>query len=157
MDIVSDFTLNSLIQIIDRELKEKHLMSALFIALTIPDICSGERAPKSKYIEWFDNWVIRGDPKPIISGKDCYDIRCGILHSGTTDEPFSLSCDSKNDIHLGHITSVVTDNNTGEEEKSIRVNINELVENVLGGARAFINEEGDIELFRLMDYGKIED
>lgn len=157
MDIVSDFTLNSLIRIIDQELEAKHLMSALFIALAIPDICSGERAPKAKYIKWFDDWVACGNPKPIIDGESCYKIRCGMLHSGTTDEPFSLSCDSKNDIHLGHITTTITDNNTGEEEKSIRVNINELVENILEGVKAFIEKEGDIELFRLMDYGKVED
>ncbi len=153
MDIVSDFTLNSLIQIIDQELKEKHLMSALFMALTIPDICS----KNNHYIEWYDTWVANDGPFAI-SGEDCYrKLRCGILHNGKTKKGFSLSCDSKNDIHLGHIICIETDNNTGEEKKHIRVNINELVENILEGTRAFIDKEGDIELFRLMDYGKVED
>ena len=150
MDIISDFTLNSLIQVIEQELNEKHLMSALFMSLTIPDICS----KGNHYIEWYDTWVAHDGPFGI-SGKECYkNLRCGMLHNGKAEGGFSLSCDSKNNIHLGHIIYIETDNNTGEKERLMRVNINELVENILEGAKAFVEKEGDIELFRLMDYGK---
>ena len=124
------------------------------MALTIPDICSGGK----QYIEWYDKWVTGGDPFGTISGKDCYKkLRCGILHNGKAKKGFSLSCDSKNDIHLGHAICIEIDDNTGEVEKYTRVNINELTESILRGAKAFIDKEGDIELFRLMDYGKVED
>jgi hypothetical protein len=127
-------------------------MSALFIALTIPDICTSGR----RYIEWYDTWVNR-DGVFEISGEDCYKkIRCGVLHRGRTKEGFSLSCDSRNDVCLGNVICVKTDNNTGAQEKHIRVCINELVERMIDGARAFIEKEGDIELFRLMDYGKVK-
>lgn len=125
-------------------------MSALFMSLTIPDICS----KGSHYIEWYDTWVAHDGPFGI-SGKECYkNLRCGMLHNGKAKGGFSLSCDSKNNIHLGHIIYIETDNNTGEKERLMRVNINELVENILEGAKAFVEKEGDIELFRLMDYGK---
>lgn len=155
MDIVNNFTLNSFLDLIEQELKAKHLIPALFIALAIPDICNGENTGKEKYIKWFDDWVVRGNTNPIIDGKICYGLRCGILHSGTTNRPYSLCCDSKNDIHIGHIISTLTDETTGESSTTIKVNINELVENILRGAKLFIESNGDIKLFSMIDYGAI--
>lgn len=156
-NVCNDFTLGSLLDVIKTELSAKHLISVLFLALTIPDICCGRNTGRQKYTEWFDEWVVCGNPKPVISGSICYDIRCSILHSGSTNKGFSISCDSRNNIHLGHIVSIVTDNCTGVQDKNIRVNINELVENILSGAERFIENNGDIELFQLMDYGRIEE
>ncbi len=154
MDICNNYTLSSLLDVVKTELSAKHLIPALFIALTIPDICCGKNTPKEKYIEWYDTWVVCGDPKPIITGNDCYNLRCSILHSGSVDDGFALSCDSRNDIHLGHIITIITDNKSGDDNKNIRININELTERIIDGAESFINQKGDVELFRLMDYGK---
>ena len=48
---------------------------------------------------------------------------------------YSLSCDSKNAIHLGNVITIITDNNTGEIQKTIRININELIENIILGTK----------------------
>lgn len=62
--------------------------AAILIALTIPDVCAALALPpearedknKSRYITWYNANVL---PKiNILSGEDCYSLRCGVLHSG---------------------------------------------------------------------------
>lgn len=131
-DVYSNYRLSTLLRNLENELEERHLISALFLALTIPDICNGRFSKRSQYIKWFNDWVIDDNPKPIITGKMCYDkIRCGILHSGTIGKDFSLSCDSKSQYHIGHVISIIIDNNSGKEDKKIQININELVEDII--------------------------
>lgn len=60
--------------------------AALIVALVIPDICAALENGKttgSKYASWFENNL----PEYIgyLSGKDCYALRCAILHQGTDD------------------------------------------------------------------------
>jgi hypothetical protein len=62
---------------------------ALFIALSLPDICAKIDEPsaqgsQSRYCPWFDTYVGK---KYIgfLSGKDCYALRCAYLHEGTDE------------------------------------------------------------------------
>ena len=155
MDVYYNYCVSDFIDLIERELEERRFVAALFLALTVPDVCSGG---KGKYKDWYDRWVAGRNGSGIINGNDCYEkLRCKILHKGKTGEGYSLSFDSKNDIRLGHVVLICTDNKTGEEEKSVKVNINDLVEDIIDGARAFIKENDDFGLFRLTDYGKYVD
>ncbi len=69
-------------------LENKAFFGALFIALTIPDICvsikEGKRGLGEKYIQWFNEnmptYASRGIP-----GKICWAFRCAALHQGTDD------------------------------------------------------------------------
>lgn len=61
---------------------------ALFVSLTLPDICGaidsddGE-ASGAKYKAWFDKYMT---PKYIgfLTGDDCYFFRCSLLHQGSS-------------------------------------------------------------------------
>jgi hypothetical protein len=67
---------------------------ALSGALIVPDICGAMEsedgcATPSRYIAWFDERVapLYEDPRdgtPMLSGEDCYMLRCSFLHQGTT-------------------------------------------------------------------------
>ena len=154
MDIYENFFVSDLLDLIEEELKMKQFVPALFLALTIPDICSGG---KGKYKEWYDKWAAGRGGSDMINGDICYEnLRCKILHEGKTKKGYSLNCDSKNDIHLGHIKVESTDGETGEKEVLIEVSINDLVENIVAGARDYIKDNEDIGLFRLTDFGKYE-
>ncbi len=61
---------------------------SFFTSLAIPDICgaleseNGE-ASKDKYIDWFDNYIA-SKYNNFLSGKDCYYLRCSLLHQGSS-------------------------------------------------------------------------
>ena len=67
-------------------LKNDNQYAALIVALIIPDICAalenGETTG-SKYASWFENNL--PEYKGYLSGKDCYALRCAILHQGKDD------------------------------------------------------------------------
>lgn len=80
-------------------------MGALFLALTIPDICgkvlyselTGNKNSSKRYIKWFDRYIgdyeqsplAKEDPvwseMPYMNGKICYKLRCALLHAGNDD------------------------------------------------------------------------
>jgi hypothetical protein len=66
---------------------------ALFVALSMPDICGAMESPdgqtdNQKYIKWFDVYV---GSKYInfLSGEDCYYFRCSLLHQARSQHPKS--------------------------------------------------------------------
>lgn len=71
---------------------------ALIISLILPDICGKIEFPNKKtsirYPEWFDKYVMQkyklGDcykegGSIFMTGKDCYALRCALLHEGHQD------------------------------------------------------------------------
>ena len=60
--------------------------AALFVSLTLPDICSALEHGKTsgeKYANWFKQNL--SQYKGFLSGNDCYALRCALLHSGKDD------------------------------------------------------------------------
>ena len=61
---------------------------ALFVSLSLPDICgaidsaNGE-ADKQKYIDWFNRYVGHRY-QGVLSSEDCYYFRCSLLHQGSS-------------------------------------------------------------------------
>lgn len=71
-----------------------HYYLALAAALMIPDICGAMeaedgRSTGARYRAWFDKHVApkhrtSNTGEPLLSGADCYILRCSLLHQGTT-------------------------------------------------------------------------
>lgn len=69
-------------------------LSALSMALSIPDICGARAFPDEKsggkrYAKWFDEYVVRdyinepnAQSRYYFDGDDCYQLRCVFLHEG---------------------------------------------------------------------------
>lgn len=83
---------------IDKALQDENWYGALFISLTIPDICGRLQYPKLKtearYVGWFEKYLkdkytsrvgVLGEEHIFLSGEDCYAFRCALLHEGTDD------------------------------------------------------------------------
>ena len=106
-NIYIDIDVNYYIEEIKKDLANKQFISALAIALMLPNICAKLENPeidkihKEKYVKWFNRWVYRKyyshpNNKEIrkskvknpnlfkikIDGDLCYALRCSILHSG---------------------------------------------------------------------------
>lgn len=82
---------------IEMSLQSENWYSALFLAMTLPDICcrleTGVKVKGGTYEAWFDKYLGAayrsgsGDGSEVVfmTGKDCYALRCVLLHQGDTD------------------------------------------------------------------------
>ena len=83
---------------IKKSLKNKTYLSALTLALTIPDICSQVEAKKDDgnremYIAWFNKYVYSEAfefdkvefREQAFDGNMCYALRCKVLHNGNLE------------------------------------------------------------------------
>ncbi len=84
---------------IRESLKTKNWYSAIYLSLTLPDICARLESPNGKtsgkkYAAWFDKYMahhyrfkvgINQDQVILLSGNDCYALRCALLHEGGVD------------------------------------------------------------------------
>lgn len=91
--------MNRFTESIEESIKNKNWYSALYLALTLPDICArleseNGKTNKAKYIMWYDKYMLgkytlqvggRKEPTVFLSGPDCYALRCSALHEGGAD------------------------------------------------------------------------
>jgi hypothetical protein len=80
------------IDAIDKAIKDKNWYGALFIALTLPDICGKVEHPNlpsnKRYKDWFDKYMsakYKHKGTVFLSSDDCYALRCALLHEGSDD------------------------------------------------------------------------
>lgn len=76
-------------------LEAKNWYAALYMALTMPDICSklekpGNTKSGERYKGWFDSYLAHNynriqDAAPMLIATDCWALRCSILHEGSED------------------------------------------------------------------------
>ncbi len=87
--------MNELLLSIKESLESKNWYAALTVALILPDICGKIDTPGMKsgkrYASWFDKYVKKyytvqeSTDFALISGGDCYAIRCAMLHEFSKD------------------------------------------------------------------------
>lgn len=77
-------------------IKNCNWYAAIFIALTMPDVCGKleqpEKESKERYIEWYNRYLLKintmvlsNEEHVFLTGRDCYALRCSILHEGSED------------------------------------------------------------------------
>lgn len=83
--------IDRLVADIDTALKNGAFMSALALALTLPDACGKAAYPKlgdtKRYITWFNRYVkhtgYTDSDMPYLSGEIVFNLRCSFLHQNT--------------------------------------------------------------------------
>ena len=84
--------MKDILDAIRKAIKDKNWYGALFISLTLPDICGKIENPnflsEKRYKDWFNKYMsakyIYGD-RTFLSSDDCYAFRCVLLHEGSDD------------------------------------------------------------------------
>ena len=142
---------------------------ALAMALTLQNILSnieyGQETHKDKYIEWYDKWVYKYYKHPMsenefinksieftkFDGKNCYLLRCALLHSGNTDlknkkgekeiDQFEL-CVSEISPRCGD-SYICTVSNEGISNVCVSLNVIGLINSLVLGAEEYIHENQD--------------
>jgi len=85
--------MRNFVKAVEKAIESKNYYGALFIALTLPDICGKIEFPnmsssEKRYIKWFDTYMSdKYTPQGAVflSGNDCYALRCSLLHEGKDD------------------------------------------------------------------------
>lgn len=76
------------VESIRKSIENENWYSALAMSLIMPDICSKldfpEKYSSERYPEWFNTYSSI-DYRNHLSGKDCYALRCSLIHEGQTD------------------------------------------------------------------------
>jgi hypothetical protein len=82
-----------------KSLASQNWYSAVYMALTLPDICAriesdDGKTSRDKYVAWFDRYLRHKYERPsgisragytFLTGNDCYALRCALLHEGGSD------------------------------------------------------------------------
>lgn len=136
--------MNDFIKAIKRSLENKNYYSALFISLSIPDVCGRFEYPKNpivcRYIEWFDKYM--PNYSGFLSGRDCYNLRCTLFHEGSDD----LENSSKKDVlqhfkffesgpHKNLINNCII---KGEADSFLQLNVEKFCTDIYEGAELWI-------------------
>lgn len=89
--------MNEFTEAIDRSAAAGNWYGALFVALSLPDICGkidqpGENSSQRRYAAWFDKYIrpkythqvgANRQEQVFLNGTDCYALRCAYLHEGS--------------------------------------------------------------------------
>ena len=170
LPLVKQIKIVDYINEIQSNIENMNYLSALSLALIIPDICAhiiNNTSGKKDYVKWFNKYVfeefynydtIKNQNNEYVqfNGMVCYALRNAILHSGSTiikyhnkkDKPIAkidgieLCINSKSDIHnqFGESISIVKNNNNNEIYIKIRINIINFCKNMLKGCENFLIE-----------------
>ncbi|WP_166264721.1 hypothetical protein [Marinobacter caseinilyticus] len=82
---------------IRRSIEAENWNAALFMSLTMPDLCGAIAYPGTehsgpRYKRWFDEnladvnkTIIGGEEVVFLTASDCWALRCSLLHAGTAD------------------------------------------------------------------------
>lgn len=163
--------MQDLIADIKRALCAEAYISALSLALVLPDICGQIEFPhsssgKEQYIEWYDKhmlWPSDMTKEEILDGEKCYKLRCALLHSGNKSgvpvDEFELSIEriSKQGDYsefgaygcssFGSTWSTKDNGETFNKKHHIRLDVGQLCCWLCMGAEAFYDKWEDKSAF----------
>jgi hypothetical protein len=135
-------------------LSYKLYYSALFMAVSLPDICSALQSENNKttgdkYKNWFNKYIPQLAPSKYgVSGQlkaeDLYLIRCSLLHQGQTSnqkdykrllflEPGTPAYEKLNSLHCCIVGSELP-------EKSLIIDINKFCDDIIRGGEEWLRE-----------------
>lgn len=121
--------MQDIVDSIRNALLQKNWYAALFVTLTLPDICVAleyGKTSREKYSEWFEGNLPQY--KGFLSGDDCYALRCATLHEGKDN----ISQQRIRDV-LDHFIFSISSNhknlfkdiviNSGSKESFLQLNV----------------------------------
>ena len=169
-----------LINDMNKALDNDCFLSALSLALTLPDICGkakypDEKSTKKRYIDWYDEYVgayeqCPGEEgtMPYLSGEVVYSLRCSVLHQGNPNinkneikeecckiDEFVLLTEKKKDFNMlsdcsSSSQGFFNGKKVGETHRSYEVNVRRLCFIISACAKGYFKENQ--EKFDFFDF-----
>ncbi|WP_309049071.1 hypothetical protein [Streptomyces sp.] len=138
---------------LEKAIDERNWHATLVMALTLPDICVkgsdlGSRTSRSRYAAWFETYVApaytryvgatdHGEEIRFLSGRDCYALRCSVLHEGSDDTTAHEVREALDRFHF--CTPGTRGNNVhmNMSDRALNLMVDVFARDVLAGARAW--------------------
>jgi hypothetical protein len=146
--------MNSFLDALEMAIETENWYSALFLTLTLPDICGKIYEPNAnsskRYINWYNNYLLEeytirievGHIKreaPLITGKDFYALRCAVLHAGsdTLTEQFIQETLEKVNFTIPHTNG--TRIHKTRVQNVLYIQVDQLAKEMINAVRLWIN------------------
>lgn len=156
--------INNILDDISLARNSRSYISALSLALTLPNILSNiefkRKTSRKEYVDWFNQWVYkyyeqppsdnefinRGLSATKFDGENCYALRCSLLHAGNTDlkdnkgkiDIFVL-CALDVSTHCGDAYVCDVSSNSASNAY-VSLNVVGLIDALLAGAKEYISQ-----------------
>lgn len=126
-----------LVHAVRQAVEQRNWYAALGLALTLPDICGliegKQRDSRKRYIRWCTEYLtpkythrIEPDREEhiFLSGKDCYALRCAVLHEGSDEIVTQAARDALESFRFVAPTrGFVIHNNQHDDQLQVQVDI----------------------------------
>lgn len=144
--------MEDLLKQIEAAVKANAYYLALYVALTLPDICAAMEATdgiatKDRYIAWFDRFVAPRysiGSTPSLTGETCYYYRCSLLHQGRSQHP-KMSYSRILFLEPGASTNVFHNNVVGD---ALNIDVRIFCQDIVAGVRSWLPAASATENFR---------
>lgn len=129
--------MKEIINSVQKAITNKNWYAALFVSLTLPDICGKIEDPNknlpNRYVEWFKQYMPQY--QGFLSGEDCYALRCALLHEGKDD----ISEQKKQVLeHFVFLTSGSHRNLVGGKDPFLQLNVQKFCEEICAGVQSWM-------------------
>ena len=166
--VYEDIFLSTLSEI-EEALNRKMYIAALYIAVTLPDVCGQVEYQrgneKTKYMKWYEKYVEPnyqlsspyGDDMPYMNSEVMYYLRNNLLHNGTPNtikekihnirfriDHFYLVVGN---LHRGQFSHVSFDKQYRIKDRSLTINIESLCTTLVKAARDYYTTHKDAFCF----------
>jgi hypothetical protein len=138
---------------LERSIESRNWHATLVMALTLPDICVKASDPSQKtsgrrYAEWFETYVgptytrFVGAPQyreeiKFLSGRDCYALRCALLHEGSSDTSGQSIREALDSFQFSTPGVNGNSNHRNRVDGKLYLMVDEFAADILAGARAW--------------------
>ena len=145
----------SRIEDIKKALQAEAYLSALALALTIPDICGKLQNPTARVGARYRQWYEENLPElhtHFFSSHNCYKLRCAFLHEGRNPDASELESIAEFTLCYGKYIRYGESTFLGELVcRSIQVDIPQLCNAMCNAARAFYEKYHDQYNFNFLN------
>lgn len=150
--------MNDLIKALEECLLSHNWHAALFVALSLPDICGKIETPlinssQQRYAEWFNKYVTpkytsintqTGQENIFLSGNDCYALRCAYLHEGVDDVTMQRAREAV-DSFLFIVAPIGMTIHCNMLNAKLQLQVNIFCTDIMNGVNSWLNDiENDI-------------
>lgn len=121
---------------------------SLLAGLVIPDICGAVdsedgQASQGGYVKWFDKYVAPYY-QGLLSGEDCYYLRCSLLHQGTAFPPSARFTR----ILFVEPTAIDSVPHCDVIEGALNIDIRRFCQDIIHGVEKWLEEKENTELYK---------
>ena len=137
-----DLDMEDFLNSIESAIEQSNWNAAISLSLMLPDICpsmQGIQRGRKRYMSWFETYA-SGEFKSsncgdFLSAKDCYALRCSILHSGIDD-----ISDNEVDATLSKVTFATLEMHNIRFGDHLILHPKEFALSMIRGARSWISD-----------------